>query len=213
MKKCVKCGRDIPDEANFCPYCETLQVEKKIAETPRVINRKPLYTTAAIVLVLIIAALMWIMTRPANETLPADTGQPAGSADQATTERPPVNTEQPPSSKAQPSPRTGLYESAEDGMPAGGFIGMVKDGNDGPWVYNIEYASGPDFKGRTLYYYDSHYKFSPDYSIDTGYKEVSVTRVNESMVMIEFGPGCTGGYRIDFELGENNFPLFFIDTN
>ncbi len=194
MKKCVKCGRDIPDEANFCPYCETLQVEKKTAETPRVINRKPLYIAAAVVLVLIIAALLWIMTRPANET-------------------PPAGTDQQPSGSAQQSPRTGLYESAEDGMPAGGFIGMVKDGNDGPWVYKIEYASVPDFKGRTLYYYDSHYKFGPDYRIDTGYKEVSVTRVNESMVMIEFGPGCSGGYRIDFELGENNFPLFFIDTN
>lgn len=211
MKKCIKCGREIPDEAHFCPYCETMQVEKKTAEIPRVRNRKPLYIAAAVVLILIIAALLWIMTRPANETPPAGTDQPSAVAEQPPKSQPPANPDQPP--KSQQSPRTGLYESAGDGMPAGGFIGMEKDGKDGPWVYKIEYASGPDFKGRTLYYYDSHYKFSPDYSINTGYDGVSVTRVNESMVMIEFGPGCTGGYRIDFELGENNFPLFFIDTN
>ena len=35
MKACIKCGRQIPDEADFCPYCESVQSAKKSIHVPK----------------------------------------------------------------------------------------------------------------------------------------------------------------------------------
>ncbi|MCR5161160.1 MAG: zinc ribbon domain-containing protein [Lachnospiraceae bacterium] len=35
MKACIKCGNQIPDEAGFCPYCETVQNAKKYIKVPK----------------------------------------------------------------------------------------------------------------------------------------------------------------------------------
>ena len=34
MKKCISCGRQLPDQAAWCPYCETEQTEPKNVRTP-----------------------------------------------------------------------------------------------------------------------------------------------------------------------------------
>lgn len=33
MKQCIHCGKDLPDDASFCPYCETVQGSTVRAET------------------------------------------------------------------------------------------------------------------------------------------------------------------------------------
>ena len=51
MKQCIHCGRDLPDDASFCPYCETVQ-GKTVQETaPRPRKSKlPLLLAALVVL-------------------------------------------------------------------------------------------------------------------------------------------------------------------
>lgn len=39
MKKCVKCGAALPDDASLCPYCTASQVARHVAMAPRRINR------------------------------------------------------------------------------------------------------------------------------------------------------------------------------
>ncbi len=35
MKKCINCGRELPEEAVFCPYCETNQSERPLVKVPK----------------------------------------------------------------------------------------------------------------------------------------------------------------------------------
>lgn len=63
-KMCPKCGKMIPENANFCPYCETSLVER---ETPEELKKMPLrkkkalFITAAAVVLL--AAALFIILR------------------------------------------------------------------------------------------------------------------------------------------------------
>ena len=54
MKKCIHCGRELPDQAVFCPYCETKQTEMQPARTPRKWRKKA--GLAAVLAVLILLA-------------------------------------------------------------------------------------------------------------------------------------------------------------
>ena len=40
MNKCVNCGRELPEGAAFCPYCETVQVPKLEVEAPKPRGRR-----------------------------------------------------------------------------------------------------------------------------------------------------------------------------
>ena len=54
MKKCVNCGQELPDEAAYCPHCETSQVEKRLVEPPK--RRRGAAAAAVCASVLIAAA-------------------------------------------------------------------------------------------------------------------------------------------------------------
>ncbi len=64
MKKCVNCGRELPDEANFCPYCESDQSEPAKSKAPRVWKRKTLTLTVAAILIAAALFTIWFVTRP-----------------------------------------------------------------------------------------------------------------------------------------------------
>ena len=55
MKKCVNCGQELPDEAAYCPHCETSQIEKRLVEPPK--RRRGAAAAAVCASVLIAAAL------------------------------------------------------------------------------------------------------------------------------------------------------------
>ena len=40
MNKCVNCGRELPEGAAFCPYCETVQAPKLEVEAPKPRGRR-----------------------------------------------------------------------------------------------------------------------------------------------------------------------------
>jgi len=49
MKKCIHCGKEIPEQASWCPYCEKSQKEQHTVKAPAR-HRKALYFLAAAVL-------------------------------------------------------------------------------------------------------------------------------------------------------------------
>ena len=53
-KKCIKCGKEIPENASFCPHCTAVQSEKKEIKTPRRWKKKTL--TILVVVILLAAA-------------------------------------------------------------------------------------------------------------------------------------------------------------
>lgn len=64
MKTCIQCGRELPDEASFCPACETRQNAPEKAEPPRVWRRKTAIICAAAAVLLIIVAVLVATLRP-----------------------------------------------------------------------------------------------------------------------------------------------------
>ena len=56
-KKCIKCGKMIPEEASFCPHCTAVQNEKKEIKPPIRWKRKAL-TVFGILLVVIAAGVL-----------------------------------------------------------------------------------------------------------------------------------------------------------
>ena len=58
VKNCINCGRELPEGASFCPYCETSQLEVRTAPVPGIRRRRPLYALAAVCCVLIAAAVI-----------------------------------------------------------------------------------------------------------------------------------------------------------
>lgn len=57
MKQCIHCGRALPDEASFCPYCETEQTPPKPADLPKKWRKKAV-TALALVCVLAFAGFI-----------------------------------------------------------------------------------------------------------------------------------------------------------
>ncbi len=64
MKQCVNCGRELPDDASFCPWCETEQQEPRQALTPRVWRRRTLLICSALAVLLTVGALLYAALRP-----------------------------------------------------------------------------------------------------------------------------------------------------
>ena len=64
MKKCIKCGQELPDEAAFCPGCETAQREPEPVKPPRVWRRKTLIACVTLAALLVIAATLYAVLRP-----------------------------------------------------------------------------------------------------------------------------------------------------
>ncbi len=54
LKKCAKCGRELHPEANFCPYCESLQVPLVESGTPHVRRWKKFVPAAVAMLAVIV---------------------------------------------------------------------------------------------------------------------------------------------------------------
>ena len=72
IKKCQNCGRDLPIEARFCPYCMTKLIDedgtiiKKTSEN----KKRNIFMTIAIILVVVIAGevgVMFYLKRPGNK--------------------------------------------------------------------------------------------------------------------------------------------------
>ena len=63
-KKCINCGAELPDEATFCPKCETVQTPKKRVDLPDLKRYKKMRLTVSVLtmavcfLVLAIALIM-----------------------------------------------------------------------------------------------------------------------------------------------------------
>lgn len=68
MKKCIKCGRDLPDNAAFCPYCETVQGKVTYKNTPSPWRRRVLSLFA---IILTIAVILQIRHSSAPKILDA----------------------------------------------------------------------------------------------------------------------------------------------
>ena len=55
MKKCIHCGKELPDGASFCPYCETVQGKTVKEDVPKPREKKlPFILAALVVLVAIL---------------------------------------------------------------------------------------------------------------------------------------------------------------
>ena len=51
-KNCVNCGKEIPEEAHFCPYCMTKQNEESIQIIQKKKGRKKTFIIVAIIVVI-----------------------------------------------------------------------------------------------------------------------------------------------------------------
>lgn len=75
IKHCPHCGKELPPESNFCPYCMTKLIqEEKVSEKP---PQKPKQKKWIIYIgiaagVLIVAVILWaILRQPAKKNIPA----------------------------------------------------------------------------------------------------------------------------------------------
>ena len=57
MKTCIRCGKPLPDDASFCPYCETVQTEPKDAELPKKWRKKTVTILGIVLLIALTAAI------------------------------------------------------------------------------------------------------------------------------------------------------------
>ncbi len=64
MKQCVNCGRELPDGADFCPFCETEQTPPRKADAPRVWRRRTLTVCAVLAALLLACAALYAALRP-----------------------------------------------------------------------------------------------------------------------------------------------------
>lgn len=67
MKNCIHCGKPIPDDASFCPYCETVQGEVKQEAAPKRIRK----STVVLVCILLAAAILLIRHAAAPKVIDA----------------------------------------------------------------------------------------------------------------------------------------------
>ena len=60
-KLCIHCGRDLPGDASFCPYCAGSQVKKEDVRFPGIRRRRVLRVLliAAVLLAIVLAAVLW----------------------------------------------------------------------------------------------------------------------------------------------------------
>lgn len=74
-KTCPHCGAELPGEASFCPHCARSVRQRKAVSPPRQLSGRVLYSTALIALavLLVLAAAVWLYTRP--RSYGSDTGE------------------------------------------------------------------------------------------------------------------------------------------
>ncbi len=70
MKTCIHCGKPLPDDASFCPYCETVQTEPKDAELPKKWRKKAVTILGIVLLIALTAAIGYGLRQP--KTIEAD---------------------------------------------------------------------------------------------------------------------------------------------
>ena len=60
-KKCIRCGRELPAEASFCPYCAASQIERETVTWPGIRKRKVLrlMLIPLVLLLAVLAAVLW----------------------------------------------------------------------------------------------------------------------------------------------------------
>ena len=54
MKKCVYCGRELPEQASWCPYCEKEQKEPQVIYAPAGHRKTKMFIVCAVVAVLLL---------------------------------------------------------------------------------------------------------------------------------------------------------------
>ena len=64
MKQCIHCGKELPDEASFCPYCETEQIQPKPAELPKKWRKKTVTAFVAVCLLLLACLAGYALQKP-----------------------------------------------------------------------------------------------------------------------------------------------------
>ncbi|MBQ9063326.1 MAG: zinc-ribbon domain-containing protein [Eubacterium sp.] len=78
MKQCINCGKQLPDQANFCPYCAAVQSEKKQAPEPKPRRLKRRYGIAlmgiAVLAAIFVIAFLLRQSHNGNGTAQQDTG-------------------------------------------------------------------------------------------------------------------------------------------
>ena len=62
MKKCIHCGRELPDEASFCPYCETVQGDVVQERPPKRIRKRTVIQACCLIFLALL--LTHTMTGP-----------------------------------------------------------------------------------------------------------------------------------------------------
>ena len=116
MKKCPFCGAEIEENARFCLYCMTPLEEKQVILAPKVTNKRWLYITAAVfLLVLLIAGVWWKMDgqNSKNQPITPESESERGSSTDTTANAPTKTTVFTPDT----TDRTGSQTVA--GRPAG----------------------------------------------------------------------------------------------
>ena len=64
MKTCISCGRELPDESAFCPFCETEQTSPEPVKVPRVWRRRVFAGLLAAAVLLAAGAVLYAVLRP-----------------------------------------------------------------------------------------------------------------------------------------------------
>ena len=64
MKKCVYCGKELPDEASFCPHCSHSLIEKQTPATPIVFGRTQWFIGILAVLITVVILVSALHKRP-----------------------------------------------------------------------------------------------------------------------------------------------------
>ncbi len=64
MKTCNNCGKELPDEASFCPYCTTGQVEREQMKLMRPWRKKVMHALVLLLGILICIGIFAYVNRP-----------------------------------------------------------------------------------------------------------------------------------------------------
>ncbi len=64
MKKCINCGKDLPENASFCPYCTTSQIQTAQPKPLRLWRKKAICALAVFLVILLCAGMAAYLARP-----------------------------------------------------------------------------------------------------------------------------------------------------
>ena len=80
MRTCPNCGKELPDSAHFCPWCETVLAEKQQAEAPKVTHRKA--WGAVLCVLAVLALLFWLPKALAGQPAEEQAAEPSEAAEE-----------------------------------------------------------------------------------------------------------------------------------